>query len=113
MSLLHYQIPEYGLTVGFYPHHFTQVNALMNRELVRTVMGYLGNVRGRVVVDMFCGIGNFTLPLARTGALAVGIEASDEAVEMATENARVNGVEHASAFYAEDLYGEGGALLDD
>lgn len=110
MSLLHYQIPEYGLTVGFYPHHFTQVNALMNRELVRTVMGYLGNQRGRVVVDMFCGIGNFTLPLARTGALAVGIEASDEAVEMARRNARVNGVEHASAFYAEDLYGEGGAL---
>lgn len=111
MSLLHYQIPEYGLTVGFYPHHFTQVNAPMNRELVRTVMGYLGNVRGRVVVDMFCGIGNFTLPLARAGALAVGIEASDEAVEMAKENARVNGVDHASAFYAEDLYGEGGALF--
>ena len=83
MSLLHYQIPEYGLTVGFYPHHFTQVNALMNRELVRTVMGYLGNQRGRVVVDMFCGTA-ITLPLARTGALA-GIEASDEAVEMARE----------------------------
>jgi 23S rRNA (uracil1939-C5)-methyltransferase len=111
MSLLHYQIPEYGLTIGFYPHYFTQVNAPMNRELVRTVMGYLGNVRGHVVVDMFCGIGNFTLPLARAGALAVGIEASDEAVEMAKENARVNRVDHASAFYAEDLYGEGGALV--
>jgi 23S rRNA (uracil1939-C5)-methyltransferase len=111
MSLLHYQIPEYGLTIGFYPHYFTQVNAPMNRELVRTVMGYLGNVRGHVVVDMFCGIGNFTLPLARAGARAVGIEASEEAVEMAKENARVNRVDHASAFYAEDLYGEGGALV--
>ena len=111
MSLLHYQIPEYGLTIGFYPHYFTQVNAPMNRELVRTVMGYLGNVRGQVVVDMFCGIGNFTLPLARAGARAVGIEASEEAVEMAKENARVNRVDHASAFYAEDLYGEGGALV--
>ena len=111
MSLLHYQIPEYGLTIGFYPHYFTQVNAPMNRELVRTVMGYLGNVRGQVVVDMFCGIGNFTLPLARAGARAVGIEASEEAVEMAKENARVNRVDRASAFYAEDLYGEGGALV--
>lgn len=111
MSLLHYQIPEYGLTIGFYPHHFTQVNAPMNRELVRTVMGYLGDVRGQVIVDMFCGIGNFTLPLARAGALAVGIEASEEAVVMATENARMNRVEHASVFYAEDLYGEGGAVV--
>lgn len=110
MQLLHYQIPEYGLTMGFYPHHFTQVNASMNRELVRTVMGYLGDVRGQVVVDMFCGIGNFTLPLARVGARAVGLEASVEAVHMAQENADANAVGERCAFFAEDLYGEGGSL---
>ena len=81
MSLLHYQIPEYGLTVGFYPHHFTQANALMNL-IGANVMGYLGNQRGRVVGT--CS-GNWQLHAAvgSTGALAVGIEASDEAVEMA------------------------------
>ena len=79
----------------------------MNRELVRTVMGYLGNQRGRWLWTCSAELAT-SLPLARTGALA-GIEASDEAVEMARRNARVN-VEHASAFYAEDLYGEGGAL---
>ena len=111
MQLLHYQLPEYGLTLGFYPHYFTQVNAPMNRELVRTVMGYLGKLRGRVVADMFCGIGNFTLPLARAGALAIGVEASAEAVAMAAKNARANGVDSRCAFYAADLYGDTGALM--
>ena len=110
MPLLHYQIPEYGVTVGFYPHHFTQVNAPMNRELIRTAMAYLGDVRDRVVIDMFCGIGNFTLPLARAGALAVGIEASAEAVAMAEQNAQTNAVHGTCAFFDEDLYGEGGAM---
>ncbi len=110
MPLLHYQIPEYGVTVGFYPHHFTQVNAPMNRELIRTAMAYLGDVRDRVVIDMFCGIGNFTLPLARAGALAVGIEASAEAVAMAEQNARTNAVDGTCAFFDEDLYGDGGAI---
>lgn len=110
MPLLHYQIPEYGVTVGFYPHHFTQVNAPMNRELIRTAMAYLGDVRDRVVIDMFCGIGNFTLPLARAGALAVGIEASAEAVAMAEQNARANAVDRTCAFFNEDLYGDGGVM---
>jgi 23S rRNA (uracil1939-C5)-methyltransferase len=108
MQLLHYQIPEYGVTLGFFPHQFTQVNAPMNRELVRTVMGYLGTVRGRSVLDMFCGIGNFTLPLARAGALAVGIEASDDAVARARANAQENALLDKSQFYATDLYGDAG-----
>ena len=108
MQLLHYQIPEYGVTLGFYPHHFTQVNAPMNRELVRTVMGYLGTVRELPVLDMFCGIGNFTLPLARAGALAVGIEASDDAVARARANAQENALLDKSQFYAADLYGDAG-----
>jgi 23S rRNA (uracil1939-C5)-methyltransferase len=108
MRLLHYQISEYGVTLGFYPHHFTQVNAPMNRELVRTVMGYLGTVRELPVLDMFCGIGNFTLPLARAGALAVGIEASDDAVARARANAQENALLDKSQFYAADLYGDAG-----
>ena len=108
MRLLHYQIPEYGVTLGFYPHQFTQVNALMNRELVRTVMGYLAPVKGEPVLDMFCGIGNFTLPLARAGARAVGVEASEEAVERARSNAGDNALASDCRFFAADLYGDAG-----
>ena len=111
MQLLHYQIPEYGVTLGFFPHHFTQVNAPMNRELVRTVMGYLGTIGGQSVLDMFCGIGNFTLPLARAGAQAVGIEVSDEAVARAKANAQGNALADKSQFYAADLYGDAGRGL--
>jgi len=108
MRLLYYQIPEYGVTLGFYPHQFTQVNALMNRELVRTVTGYLAPVKGEPVLDMFCGIGNFTLPLARAGARAVGVEASEEAVERAKANAGDNALASDCRFFAADLYGDAG-----
>tara|TARA_B100000242_G_scaffold290839_1_gene262978 strand:+ start:444 stop:1511 length:1068 start_codon:yes stop_codon:yes gene_type:complete len=108
MRLLHYQVPEYGVTLGFYPHQFIQVNALMNRELVRTVMGYLAPVKGETVLDMFCGIGNFTLPLARAGARAVGVEASEEAVERASANASDNALASNSRFFTTDLYGDAG-----
>ena len=101
---LSYKIPEYGLNLQFYAHQFTQVNALMNRELIRVATGYLGDLRGRVVADLFCGIGNFSLPLARQGCRVVGAEASSEAIAMAQRNARLNGLEHQCQFVVEDLY---------
>jgi 23S rRNA (uracil1939-C5)-methyltransferase len=101
---LDYKIPEYGLSLQFYPHQFTQVNALMNRELVRTALAYLGDITDQVVADMFCGIGNFTLPLARAGARVVGIEGSQDAVIMGQHNAQRNGVATHCHFADEDLY---------
>ena len=83
----------------------------MNWELVRTVMGYLGTVRGHSILDMFCGIGNHTPPLARAGAQAVGIEVSNEAVARAKANAQENALADKSQFYAVDLYGEAGTGL--
>jgi len=62
------------------------------------------------VIDLFCGIGNFSMPLARAGAQVVGLEASAEAVQMATQNAQANAVDHASVFFDEDLYGAGGVI---
>ena len=103
---LDYKIPEYGLSLQFYPHQFTQVNALMNRELVRTALGYLGDIANQVVADMFCGIGNFTLPLARAGARVVGIEGSQEAVIMGQHNAQRNGLADHCHFADEDLYSD-------
>ena len=101
---LSYKLPEFGLNLQFYAHQFTQVNALMNRELIRVAASYLGNLRGRVVADLFCGIGNFSLPLARQGATVVGVEGSAEAIAMARRNAHRNGLERCSNFIVEDLY---------
>lgn len=101
---LSYSIAEHGLSLQFYPQQFTQVNALMNRELIRVAMGYLGDVRERLVADLFCGIGNFSLPLARQGARVLGIEASAEAIAMAAANARRNGLTDRCSFRVADLY---------
>ena len=101
---LSYGIAEHGLSLQFYAHQFTQVNALMNRELIRVAIGYLGDVRGRVVADLFCGIGNFSLPLARQGARVLGVEASAEAISMAEVNARRNGLAERCYFRVADLY---------
>ena len=101
---LSFKIPEHGLSLQFYAHQFTQVNALMNRELIRVATGYLGDLDGRVVADLFCGIGNFSLPLARRGASVIGAEASSEAIAMAQRNARLNRLEQRCRFVVEDLY---------
>jgi 23S rRNA (uracil1939-C5)-methyltransferase len=107
---LHYQIPEYGITMDFHPAQFTQVNAAMNRELVRTALGYLGNVSGKAVADLFCGIGNFSLPLARSGATVVGYEAAAQAVDQAAQNASKNDVALSCTFEVRDLYTPEGEL---
>ena len=101
---LSYGIAEYGLSLQFYAHQFTQVNALMNRELIRVATGYLGDVRDQLVADLFCGIGNFSLPLARQGARVLGLEASAEAIAMAEVNARRNGLSERCIFRVADLY---------
>ena len=104
---LSYGIAEHGLSLQFYAHQFTQVNAVMNRELIRAATGYLGDVRDRLVADLFCGIGNFSLPLARQGAHVVGLEASAEAIAMAQVNARRNGLTERCNFAVADLYQAG------
>ena len=107
---LNYQITEYGIAMDFHPAHFTQVNAEMNRELVRSALAYLGALGGQRVADLFCGIGNFSLPLARAGALVEGCELSAEAVDQASRNAQQNGLDQRCRFEVADLYAEAGAL---
>ena len=99
-----YQLPRYGLSMHFQPHQFTQVNQPMNQRLIDAVTAYLQPVAGKRVLDLFCGIGNFTLPLARHGAQAVGLEASSDAVRQAQVNADLNRV--SAGFEVADLYDE-------
>ena len=96
-----YQLPRHGLTMHFQPHQFTQVNMAVNQLLIDAVCAYL-TPRPKRLVDLFCGIGNFSLPLARKGVQVLGVEAVESAVEQARLNAQFNGV--PCAFDVADLY---------
>src|SRR5262249_14595348 len=65
---LHYELPEFGLKIGFGPTDFTQVNHAVNRVLVRRAVGLLDPQPGERIADFFCGVGNFALAIARRGA---------------------------------------------
>ena len=89
---LSYRLPDYAIEHFFSPTEFTQVNHTVNRVLVRRAMALLDPQRGERIADMFCGLGNFTLPIARSGAHVVGVEGSAELVKRAAENAAENGL---------------------
>ncbi len=108
---LEYSLPEFGVTLRFGPTEFTQVNAAMNRVLVRRAVGMLAPRAGERVGDLFCGLGNFSLPLAASGAEVVGIEGSAGLVARAESNARLNGLEGRARFFAWDLYADARGAL--
>jgi len=89
---LAYALPEFGVRMPFKPTDFTQVNPHINRVLVRRALSLLAPQPGERVVDWFCGLGNFTLPIARSGAEVLGIEGSRTLVERAAANAALNGL---------------------
>ena len=101
---LDYALPEFGLRLAFRPTEFTQVNAGVNRVLVARAVRLLDPRPGERVGDLFCGLGNFSLPLATRGAEVTGIEGSPALVERAAQNARANGLDHLARFIAHDLY---------
>lgn len=100
---LSYSLPEFDLVMPFQPTEFTQVNAALNRSLVSRAMRLLQPLPGERIGDMFCGLGNFTLPIARLGAQVLGIEGSVELVARATQNARRNGLANAT-FAVDNLF---------
>jgi len=108
---LYYSLPEFDLKIGFAPTDFTQVNPAMNRVLVRRALALLGPQPGERVADVFCGVGNFALAIARCGATVLGVEGSAELVQRAAANAAANGLSGAARFIELDLYGPGGAGL--
>lgn len=103
---LHYTMS--GLRFGFRPGDFTQVNAVVNTGLVGAAVSVLDPGPGERVLDLFCGLGNFTLPLARTGAASVlGLESESSLVERARANAEANGCANVT-FERADLFSEEG-----
>ena len=103
-SSLTYAVPEFGLCLSFLPTDFTQVNPAMNRRLVQRTLLALAPSPGEHVVDLFCGIGNFTLAVARLGATVSGFESAAGAVARAGINARRNGLAGRAEFAVADLY---------
>jgi 23S rRNA (uracil1939-C5)-methyltransferase len=91
-SELYYELPEFGLRLAFRPTDFTQVNQGINRVLVSRAVRLLDPRPGERVADLFCGLGNFSLPLASRGAAVIGFEASRELIERARHNAARNGL---------------------
>jgi 23S rRNA (uracil1939-C5)-methyltransferase len=101
---LTYSLPEFGITMPFAPTEFTQVNADMNRVMVSRAMRLLNPQPNERIADLFCGLGNFTLPIARSGAQAVGIEGSAALVQRAVQNAAFNDLTGNTQFSAMNLF---------
>ena len=99
-----YRLPEFDVELRFRPTDFTQVNHDLNRVLVRRALGLLNVQPGEKVADMFCGLGNFTLPLARQGARGVGVEGSAPLIARAKENAVANGLAERIDYHVANLF---------
>ncbi len=108
---LAYALPEFDVRMPFLPTDFTQVNAAINRVLVSRALRLLDVRAHERVVDWFCGLGNFSLPLARQAASVLGIEGSDSLVRRARDNAALNGLAGNTRFVARDLFEFGRADL--
>ena len=101
---LSYSLPEYNLTYPFKPTEFTQVNPHINKVMLRRAMQLLKPQPNERIADFFCGLGNFTLPIARSGAQVFGFEGSAALVSRAIESALINGLENQVNFSEADLF---------
>lgn len=101
---LQYSLKEFDLIYPFKPNEFTQVNPQINEVMIRRAMQLLKPQAGERIADFFCGIGNFTLPIARSGATVFGYEGLDNLVARAVESATLNRLEHATKFDVSDLF---------
>jgi 23S rRNA (uracil1939-C5)-methyltransferase len=103
-ATLAYTLPEFDVAIPFAPTDFTQVNASINRVLVRRALALLDPGPGDRVADFFCGLGNFSLPIARRGAYVVGVDGSGTLIERAKGNAMCNGLEARTKFVTANLF---------
>lgn len=101
---LYYDLPEFGVRMPYRPTDFTQVNFHINRVLVGRAVRLLAVQPDERVADFFCGLGNFTLPLATQAAHVVGVEGSTQLNERALQNAQVNGLAHKTEFHCRNLF---------
>ncbi len=101
-EMLSYALPDYDLQMQFHPLDFTQVNAEINRLMIKQALELLDLKSTDTVLDLFCGLGNFTLPMARLAKQVMGVEGSAQMVERAKANAEYNHISNTE-FYAANL----------
>jgi len=113
-EMLSYRLDNFDLEFRFLPTDFIQINAELNAKMVKRAIELLDVDRGDSVLDLFCGIGNFSLPLARTGARVTAVEGGKDLVERATMNAELNSLQNIT-FHCADLFEDcsGFRWLDD
>ena len=100
---LTFSLPERGLVYEFLPLDFVQVNARINAAMIEHALALLDLKDHEQVLDLFCGLGNFTLPLAQVAARVVGVEGEAGLVQRARDNAQRNGLADRTDFHAADL----------
>jgi len=101
---LAYDLPEFGITMPFKPTDFTQVNHHINSVLVGRALRLLAPTAQERVIDWFCGLGNFTLPIATRAREVLGIEGSEPLVQRSRDNALRNGLAAKASFAARNLF---------
>jgi 23S rRNA (uracil1939-C5)-methyltransferase len=99
---LSFRIPESDIDIAFRPLDFIQVNAGMNRRMIARTLDLLDPQPTDAILDLFCGLGNFTLPIARRAGSVVGVEGEAALVARSRENALRNGIDNTE-FFAADL----------
>lgn len=100
---LTYSHPEHDIEMAFLPSDFTQVNFKLNQKMVSKALALLDLSKNDEVIDLFCGLGNFTLPIARYVKHVVGVEGDSGLIQRAKENAQRNNIQNAD-FYKADLF---------
>lgn len=103
-ATLFYHLPEYGLKMPFLPPDFTQVNMPVNRAMISQALRLLEPQPGESIADLFCGLGNFSLPIAKHGATVTGVEVSAGLIRRAEQGALSNGLAERTRFIAQNLF---------
>ena len=101
---MQYSLSEFDLVYPFKANEFTQVNPQINQVMVRRAMQLLSPKQDERIADFFCGIGNFSLPIARSGAQVTGFEGLHNLVVRAEEGASLNGLTDNTTFGVSDLF---------
>ena len=99
---LNYKLPSYNLELLFQPTDFTQINQEINQQMVTRALDFLNPESHETILDLFCGLGNFTLPIAQKCKNIVGVEGSSQMTKRAQFNAEHNQIKNA-LFYSADL----------
>ncbi len=102
---LSYELPEFNVRIEFEPSDFTQINTDLNRSMVRRVIELLELEPEHRILDLFCGLGNFSLPMAKHSAHVTGVEGAEEMVQKARANALRNQIDNTEFIHA-NLYDE-------